>query len=108
MMYEKYLKNHEHASAYVRIYNDGTIELISYTTLVCRISSEGLLTCTGTYSATTRKHIGWFMREYLNSNYHVAKKCYIENLAYNIHEGYFMSLETGEVLSYVAQEGEVS
>lgn len=39
---------------------DGSILLISYTTKVIEISPEGWTICTGTYSATTRKHIGAF------------------------------------------------
>ena len=69
------LKDHESAQARVRIYEDenGTrqrIELISYTTMVCamKLRDDGnYVECTGTYSATTRKHIGWFVREYLPS-----------------------------------------
>lgn len=67
------LKDHESAQAKVRITEDenGTrraIELISYNTNVCGIyfNEDGdYLECSGTRSQTTRKHIGWFCREYL-------------------------------------------
>lgn len=76
------------------ILKDGSANLISYDTLVCTIDSEGWLTCTGTYSATTRKHIGAFMREYApNESYCTAKRCYEQDEAYNIRTGEVMPME---------------
>jgi len=70
------IRGHESANVKVRI-NGNTIELISYTTMVIRIIHEGtkrMIECTGTYSPTTRKHIGWFLREYANDlNYYNIK-----------------------------------
>lgn len=67
---------------------DGCVGLISYTTLVCTIDKNGWLECTGLYSATTRKHIGKFLREYApNLSYPDAKYCYEHNVRMNIDTG---------------------
>lgn len=61
------LKEHKSAACRVRKYSDGTLDLVSYNTLVVRatkIPSGYQIECSGTYSATTRKHIGWFLRAY--------------------------------------------
>lgn len=82
-----------YAQAHVEIDDDFNIYLFSYTTLVCKIDSDGWLTCTGTYSQTTRKHIGAFMREYViypngdHGTYYDAKKCYENNYRFNIDTG---------------------
>lgn len=68
----KKFKDHPSAQAKIRITEDenGTrraIELISYNTNVCGLyyNDDGdFVECSGTYSATTRKHIGWFAKEY--------------------------------------------
>lgn len=70
--------------------------LISYSTLVCTISPDGWLTCTGTYSATTRKHIGAFLKECGNGvNYYNAKYCYENSVEYNIYTGEIRDLADG-------------
>ena len=68
--------------------NENGIHLISYTTLVCSIDNMGFLSCTGTYSATTRKHIGAFLKEYApRLSYYDAKKAYENEYAINIFTG---------------------
>ena len=64
------LKDHQYAQCKVKVYEDGRITLISYSTEVVRaiphsrkLSSYELY-CTGTYSRTTIRHISWFMDEY--------------------------------------------
>lgn len=50
--------------------DDDIIKLVSYITEVIiavrnpKNKNEWFLKCTGTYSQTTRKQIGWFLREY--------------------------------------------
>lgn len=84
-----------YAQAHVEIDDDNNIYLFSYVTLVCKIDRDGWLICTGTYSQTTRRHIGAFMREYViypngeRGNYYEAKNCFEGNYRFNI--------ETGEV-----------
>ena len=89
----KKLSKMPYAQAHVEIDNDGNIHLFSYVTLVCTIDKDGWLTCTGTYSQTTRKHIGAFMREYVtypNGNsgtYQDAKAAYEGDYRLNLHTG---------------------
>jgi hypothetical protein len=72
------------------IFDDNGTHLISYTTLVCTIDNEGWLSCTGTYSATTRKHISAFMRECAPAfSYYDAKACY--------EKGHMLNIRTGEI-----------
>lgn len=77
-----------YANARVTLFEDGTIQLTSYNTITCVINAEGDLLVTGLYSATTRRHIGAFMREYGNgSDYYTAKMCYTDDITYNIFTG---------------------
>ena len=82
-----------YGQAHVEIDEDGNIFLFSYTTLVCVLDKDGWLECTGTYSQTTRKHIGYFMKEYVtypngeHGDYYTAKACYKGNYRFNIYTG---------------------
>ena len=79
MMYTTKSNNgHNYANTYVRIYNDNTVELVSYVTTVIVITPDGWLHVTELYSMTTIKHIGWFMRE-RGFNYQLAKQLYKDN-----------------------------
>jgi hypothetical protein len=70
------------------IFDANGIHLISYTTLVCTIDNDGYLSCTGTYSQTTRKHIGSFLKEYApNLCYYDAKRCYEKGEMIHIDNG---------------------
>lgn len=76
------------------IKNSYGTHLISYTTLVCTIDNDGFLSCTGTYSPTTRKHIGAFLKECAPAciNYSHAKYCYENNCMMNIYTGEIIEL----------------
>ena len=66
-MLKKKLRDHASAQCLIEIENDRVV-FISYTTPVIFITHENgkrRVECTGTYSQTTRKQIGWFLREYL-------------------------------------------
>lgn len=92
VQYHKRLQYCPYGSAGIIINNDG-INLVSYTTFVCTIDNNGFLTCTGTYSATTRKHINAFLKEYAPKlSYYDAKRCYTDNIAINIHTGEVITL----------------
>lgn len=68
MMTIKRLNNHRYAQCHVRVHDNGDIEFVSYNTTVIyavKVGHKYNVVCTGTYSATTRKQIGWFLREYL-------------------------------------------
>lgn len=93
--YEK-LTAMPYAQAKVAIVYDGSY-LVSYSTLVATIK-DGWLMVHGLYSATTRRHISAYVREYAGVDYSIAKRCVVEKLNYNIHTGEFMSRETGELV----------
>lgn len=80
------LKNMPYAQATVIISGNNDITLRSYATDVIIISG-GWMTCTGTYSQTTRKHISAFMREFGFGDYFLAKRLFTENLKMNIYTG---------------------
>lgn len=84
--YSTPVAGHNYAQAHVDFYDDGTVELVSYRTLIISITPEGWLHCTGLYSMTTIKHIGWFMRE-RGMDYYLAKQMYLDNKEYNIYTG---------------------
>lgn len=85
----KKLSAHPYAQAHVEINDNGDVYLWSYNTLVALIT-ENWLIINGLYSATTRRHIGAFCKEYANCDYHTAKQLYYDNM--------IMNIETGEVL----------
>lgn len=84
--YSKAVAGHEYAQAQENYFDDGTVQLQSYSTIIIEIDPEGWLHCTGTYSMTTIKHIGWFMRA-RGMTYQLAKLLYLENKEYNINTG---------------------
>ena len=85
-LYSTPVAGHKYAQACVNFFDDGTVELQSYATRIISITPEGWLHCTGTYSMTTIKHIGWFMRE-RGMDYYLAKRMYLDNKEYNIYTG---------------------
>jgi len=63
---KKRLENHKYAQCYV-LTEGNRITFVSYSTAVIFITyRDGVryVECTGTYSATTRKQIGYFLKEY--------------------------------------------
>lgn len=76
-----------YANARVEIYEKGNyIRLISYNTIVADLIDD-VVTVHGLYSATTRKHISAFMREYCGSSYAVAKALYENHMSMDITTG---------------------
>jgi hypothetical protein len=60
------LKNHPYAQCYT-LTEGNRITFVSYSTAVIFITyhdGQRFVECTGTYSATTRKQIGYFLKEY--------------------------------------------
>lgn len=82
-----------YAQAHVEIDAAGNTYLFSYRTLVIELTADGWLTCTGTYSRTTIRHIGAFMREYVEwpngtrADYYTAKSAYLGNYRLNVNTG---------------------
>ena len=85
------INGHKYANVRVLITDDNTVRLISYTTTVIEIDSNGWLTVNGLYSRTTIKHIGWFMRE-RGMTYQLAKQLYNDGMKYNIYTGEIANL----------------
>ena len=82
------LKNHPYANCSVRALNDGSVVFTSYNTDVIYIEKGGWLYVSGLYSATTRKQIGYFLKEYIPQlNYHDIKWLYYSKQTINIHTG---------------------
>lgn len=86
----KKLQAMPYAQAHVEIHDDGTIVLVSYYTVVAVIYPEKWVEVFGLYSATTRRHLGAFAKEYCGLDYQTLKTIYYDNMILNI--------ETGEVL----------
>ena len=92
---DKRLKYCPHGSCGVVISQDGSVHLISYETRVNSIDASGKLDCSGTYSATTRKHLGAFLKEYApNLNYYSAKSIAGKPVTMDIHTGEIEPIET--------------
>ena len=88
MYYDRALREMPYAQCGVNIHADGTIVFISYTTPVISISPDGWMSCTGTYSPTTRKQMGRFLKEYAPMiSYQMAKKAYEDGMKINIYTG---------------------
>lgn len=79
-------KDHPHAQACIIECNDGYKALQSYETIVIEINPEGWLHVNGLYTMTTKRHMGWFMRE-LGFTYQLAKQLYEDNKEMNIYTG---------------------
>ena len=87
------LKNHPYANCSVRVLIDGSVFFTSYSTDVIYIDEAGWLYVSGLYSATTRKQIGYFLKEYVPSlTYYDIKKLYYKRQLYNIHTGEFKNV----------------
>ena len=81
------LTEHKSANCYVLISENGNnIQFISYSTVVLNCDAisdracEYVISCSGLYSMTTRKQIGWFLKEYFNNlSYYSVKYAYEKN-----------------------------
>lgn len=81
----KKLTNHPYAQCEI-IITESTIACKSYQTIVATIQ-DNVLRVHGLYSATTRRHIGAFVKEYANLTYQTAKRLYEDGYGYNIYTG---------------------
>lgn len=89
----KKLSRYPYGNAKVRLWDDGSKSLISYTTTVLEIDKDGWLIVYGLYSATTRKHIAAFVNEFVSGlHYYDIKQCYTNNYKLNIYTGEIMEL----------------
>ena len=90
---DRKLRDHEYAQCGIN--GHGTlVQFVSYETIVCEIDN-GWLHCFGTFSTTTAKQIGWFMRQMKQeygyridlSNYQTAKRAYEKGIEINLYNG---------------------
>ena len=89
MMTIKKLTDHRYSQCHVEI-TAAAIHFFSYSTLVCSIE-DGWLTCSGLYSMTTRKQIGWFLKEYApRITFQMVRQCVEDNT--------MIYVETGEIV----------
>ena len=88
MYYDRALRDMPTAQCGVMFPENGGVLFMSYTTPVIYIDNNGWLTCTGTYSPTTRKQMGRFLREYAPTmTYQMVKQIHMDNMRINIHTG---------------------
>ena len=87
------LRNHPYAQCGWNKLEDGTIQFVSYETIVCEISPDGWFYLYGEFSTTTSKQITWFLREYASDNlsgnpytacYSFLRDKYRKGLDYNL------------------------
>ena len=81
----KKLTNHPYAQCEI-ITIDRGVALKSYQTVVATIQ-DNVLRISGLYSATTRRHIGAFVKEYAGLTYQTAKRLYEDGYGYNLLTG---------------------
>ena len=83
---DKKLERMPYAQAGINFISGGS-QLVSYETIVCEIVN-GWLHCYGTFSATTRKHIGAYLKEVAPQvSYYTAKRCYLDDVEINVETG---------------------
>lgn len=77
------LTEHKCAQCHVNCFNDFTVQLVSYVTPVVEIDEYGYIHALPKFncSATTRNHVGWFLKEYTNINYESLKKAALKGHA---------------------------
>lgn len=74
-MEERKLKDHKYAQCKVLVTSKQIAFISYYTTVIMVDLVARTIECTGTYSATTRRQISWFLREYFpNVNYSDIKR----------------------------------
>ena len=88
------LADHKSANCSIRLYDNGDIVFQSYATDVLYYRNHlSRLYCSGTYSPTTRKQIGWFLKEYfLNLSYQDCKIAYHQDCRINVNVVTHLSL----------------
>lgn len=90
------LKNHPYSNCSVRVSFNGTVIFSSYNTDVIYIDKDGWLYVSGLYSATTRRQIGYFLKEYAPAlSYDDIKNLYFTNCFLNVNCA--LNIYTGEL-----------
>lgn len=101
------LESHKSAFCHVVVHEDG-VNLVSYETSVCQMyidkaSGRAFLYCSGNYSASTIKHIGWFTTEFTGHNlYYVIKQHLLKAQHHNMLV--YHDKISGELMGYITIE----
>ena len=83
-----------------RYYKRPGITLISYETPAATLSYDGILTISCLCSATTRRHVSAFLREYCPGiTYQDAKAAHAGGYSIDITTGDHIDITTGEIIS---------
>lgn len=86
------LRKHKYAQCEVEWNDWGDAKLVSYSTDVLFITSDGYVFCTGLYSRTTRRHISWYLSEqYLGLDYYGVANLLDTKSIYNYHTEKFIT-----------------
>lgn len=85
-MTSKKFDGHKQAAAKINYYDDGSMELVSYTTVVITVDKDGWMHVNGLYTKTTIKHIGWFAK-IVGTTYQTCKQLLTDCVEMNIHTG---------------------
>ena len=73
--------------------------LMSYATPAATLTASGLLTVDCLCSASTRRHVSAFLREYAPGiTYQAAKAAHLGGYSIDIHTGDHINTETGEII----------
>lgn len=86
-MTEKALNGHKQAAAYEWKDFHGGYGLTSYRTQIIHVSEDGWMVVSGTFSRTTIKHIGWFVKQHNLPSYYEVKAMFEKGLAMNVLTG---------------------
>ena len=88
----KKLTAHPYANARIEITDTATV-FVSYSTAVIAIDRNGWASISGLYSMTTRKQIGWFLKEYAPAiTFQMMKQCLADDMMINIYTGEIIPL----------------
>ena len=81
------------------------VTLMSYATPAATLTAGGILTIDCMCSASTRRHVSAFLREFAPAiSYHDAKAAHLGGYSIDIHTGDHIDLETGEILNANREE----
>lgn len=92
------LSDYRSANCKVKLFMNGDVCLRSYSTdVLFYVRATGMLYCTGTYSPTTRRHIGWFLREYhYGVGYGDVKRAWENGCKISVRDGLQIPLTESE------------
>lgn len=85
-LYSTPVAGHNYAQAQILYFDDGSMALQSYSTIVATVNADGWVHVNGLYSRTTIKHLGWFAKT-IGTSYQILKSLLMDGKDMNIHTG---------------------